>query len=478
MCYTLSIRLRAFAGLLCLVLLLLCVSIAAADPKPLSKAEQAKVEKAIDKGVAFLKRYQRQQGDWPTFWPKSWPIGQCALPAYALLEAGVPADDPKIQKAAAFLRPKVLKTAMTYEISLAILFFDRLGDPKDEKLIQRLALRLIAGQFLTGGWSYHNHLTVNEERAAELIKLLEALSRRMEAGEEKAKVIEKLDLPRPYKRLTVFHDLRNFHWREVQKGPGQKESMYLTGETDNSNTQFAILGLWAAQRHGVPMGPTFRLMVERFERSQSATGRWSYGLTTRTESGYKRMYPSMTCVGLLGLAIGRGAKFPTPGAPSAAREDLRVLGGLTTLYDDIGNPSGSMDNQLPMQCLYFLWSVERVAMLYNLPTIGDKDWYRWGAESLVTNQLRNGSWPGLAFYDPQIHAVKPDYGPVVNTAFALLFLKRSHPMRELTPKLPFTAKELNAGIAHLRQTLPFPETSTTTPSGSTNVESHGRKRDP
>ena len=33
--------------------------------------------------------------------------------------------------------------------------------------------------------------------------------------------------------------------------------------TDNSNTQFAILGIWAAGRHAVPMEKTLALLVKR-----------------------------------------------------------------------------------------------------------------------------------------------------------------------------------------------------------------------
>lgn len=474
-----AIGLRSFTMLLCAAMALLCATSAHADPKPLPKEEQAKVDRAVDKGVAFLKRHQSKDGDWPRFWRTTWAVGQCALPAYALLESGVPADHPMIQKAAAFLRPKALKTATTYEISLALLFFDRLGDPKDEKLIQRLALRLIAGQFRTGGWSYHNHLTLKEESATSLLKLLEELSKRLEAGEDKAKAVKELDVPRPFRNLTVFQDLRKYGWQEVQKKAGQRESDYLIGMTDNSNTQFAMLGLWAAQRHGVPMGPTFCLMVERFERSQSASGQWSYGFSTTLRPGLR--YPaSMACIGLIGLAIGRGAKLSTPGSPPSGKEDLRVLGGLAALYQNIGNPSGSMDNRLPLLDVYFLWTVERVAMLYNLPTIGDKEWYRWGAEILVTNQLKNGSWPGVPVRQAAINIMmeRPEYGPVLNTAFALLFLKHSHPMKELTAKLPFTAKELNEGIARLRPDQVNLEKIKITSSESRNNETQSKKRDP
>jgi hypothetical protein len=81
-------------------------------------------------------------------------LGETLLPAYALLESGVPANDPAIKKAAEYIRPRVLKLERTYDISLAILFLDRLCDPKDKKSIQSLALRLIASQHRTGGWSY------------------------------------------------------------------------------------------------------------------------------------------------------------------------------------------------------------------------------------------------------------------------------------------------------------------------------------
>ena len=35
-------------------------------------------------------------------------------------------------------------------------------------------------------------------------------------------------------------------------------------------------------------------------------------------------------------------------------------------------------------------------MLFNLPDIGGKDWYRWGAEGLITNQKKDGWWPDAA----------------------------------------------------------------------------------
>jgi hypothetical protein len=441
-------------------MVLACNAPVVAEIKPLTKEEQAKIDKAIDKGVAFLKKTQTKRGDWGGPWSASHAVAQCALPAYALLESGVAADDPAIQKAATALRRGALKTLYTYDLSLALLFFDRLGDAQDKKLIQRLGLRLLAGQCRTGGWSYRNP-SLNEKYEAALVKSLEDLSKQMEKTESTVEALKKVDVPRSFRHLTVFQDRRAFDWQEVGGADPLVADTPLIGLTDNSNTQFAILGLWAAHRHGVPAGPTFRLVVERFERCQRANGNWSYGggFDAASRASPAPTCRSMTCAGLLALAVGRGAKLSTPGLPPPGREDVRVIRALMALCQEIGLPNGTMDQRVPHRDVYFLWSLERVGMLYNLPTIGDKDWYRWGAE------MSKGSWPGASLEIGSSSAT-PDYGAIVNTAFALLFLKRSHPMKDLTVKLPFTAKELNAGIVRLIRGDEFPVRPTTTPASS------------
>ena len=121
---------------------------------------------------------------------------------------------------------------------------------------------------------------------------------------------------------------------------------------------------------------------------------------------------------------------------------------------------------------YYLWSVERVAMLYNLETINGKDWYRWGVEALLPNQSRSGAWTERATTHTNWNGGRPiSYGAILNTSFALLFLKRSHPMRDLTPKLPDKWKELNQGIAQLQPKDKFPFHTTTAP-----IESKRRDR--
>src|SRR5262249_5306836 len=94
-------------------------------------------------------------------------------------------------------------------------------------------------------------------------------------------------------------------------------------------------------------------------------------------------------------------------------KDDRIVKGFGALHRYVGVPAGQWDNR-PMVNLYFLWSVERVAVLYNLDKLGEKDWYRWGAEILVANQKPEGNWEGGGYHGAS---------PAIDSCFALLFLR-------------------------------------------------------
>jgi len=159
----------------------------------------------------------------------------------------------------------------------------------------------------------------------------------------------------------------------------------------------------------------------------------------------------MNSVGLLGLAISHGLAVEhgaRNGRLDKAVIDPRIVLGFIALDANVGHPTGK-DRNLPMGNLYFLWSVERLAVLFDLPTIGKKDWYRWGAEMLVANQRTEGHWSHKDGY--------PGAHPTVDTCLALLFLKRANLARDLAARLPFNPRDLSkAIIANLPAPLAAP----------------------
>ncbi len=499
---------------------------ASAQRLPLPEEEQKAVNKAIDRGVDYLKQSQQKKGTWAKA-TENHMVGYAVLPALTLLECGVSPKDPLVKKAAEYLRTRGSTLDTTYELSLGILFLDRLGEAKDEKLIQTFALRLIAGQSATGGWGYKcllmqsglqkdllialRHIDPPKEdmpllankrpgqpgivggvakkpeelnpiaRAPDKQPPLGSISRERDgslggtsdgsspaassAGSttesltdkdtpkrsdrenkpppapvkneaKKGKPTDKPSKPRSEKpyvlpdQLAIFPVIQDPNLHLLQDPKDKAHDLILT-TTDNSNTQFAILALWTARRHGIPMNRTLNLVVRRFLTSQNADGSWGYHYFF---GGGDPEREAMTCVGLIGLAVGHGLAQPQPAGQRV--QDPRLVNGLIALSKNIGTPAEDIVEQ-PMRNLYFLWSVERVAVLYNMPKIGDRDWYRWGAQILVVNQQKPGNWTGGQYHGSS---------PVLDTCLALLFLKRANLVKDLTAKLPFQAEELNNSI--------------------------------
>jgi hypothetical protein len=215
----------------------------------------------------------------------------------------------------------------------------------------------------------------------------------------------------------------------VQIQGRRKELIPLDGSGDLSNTHFAILALWAARRHGVAADQALLASSQMFRATQHPDGGWAY-LPDRPSKG------SMTCIGLLGLAMGHGVapdtvnlkpkKGDSPHANSVLHDPITKK-GFNALMSSIGEPSFAPKEDFEMLDGYLLWCLERVAVLHELKTIGGKDWYGWGAQTLIHMQQPDGSWPP--------RANKFDITTNVQTCFALLFLKRSNLVHDLTETL-------------------------------------------
>jgi hypothetical protein len=454
------------------------------EPAPAKKAvlahalppdEQKKVDAAIERGVRLLKAQQLPTGTWRK--DGFHAIGYAALPALTLLECNVPAKDPVIQRSALVVRRYIHKVNDTYDLALALLFLDRLGDKSDRDLIRQIALRLVAAQTDAGGWHYECPILTRPEMA-KLMLLLEqtrpaaaqmlslpknsktdaperkalpngssassSTQRKPEADSSKTKNAAAKPKP-PIRYESLSPNLQRLPIVNALAKPAKGNAARLTFlpmPDDNSNSQFAMLALWAARRHGVPTERTLALADKRYRSSQNGDGGWGYHLRSPTKS-------AMTGVGLLGLAVGHGSSDEGLRAAAQARQkraaardllrDPAINDGLQAFAQYIG---GSNDPALPRTNLYFLWTVERVAMLYNLPTIGNKDWYRWGVHILVPSQQPSGGW-FLGGY--------PGADLPIDTSFALLFLKRSNLVEDLTRDLTFYLAITDPGSANKRK---------------------------
>ncbi len=438
----------------------------AAKDGDLPPMNQAIVEESIARGIEFIKATQNDDGTWGD---GGHAVGYTALTGIALIESGVRINDRTISRAAEYVRSKASTLSDTYQISLTIIFLDRLKDPKrDDPTIQILAARLMAGQTATGGWAYQvsgdpRGPRVSDPEAIQMIAALKKMTpppaiqsvsyrerpsrlglciKQSEeiivkpsqaavdaADYEKTRTTVVKNLTPSLKNRVVFQDPAKYDSLD----PEDKKDLIKKEAGDNSNTHFAIIGLWTARRHGVPTERTFALVAKRFRTSQDASsGGWGYAYPTGSTQ-------AMTCVGLLGLACGNALGVdPLAGRPE---QDQAILKSLSFLAKNVGMPTGQYKDRPKVKDiggLYYLWALERIAVLYDITTLDKKDWYRWGAEILIADQQQNGSWKdgGVAGGDV----------PIVDTALAILFLKRANLTPDLSKRLIIDSSALTAKV--------------------------------
>jgi hypothetical protein len=393
-------------------------------PCPARSADPEAINRAINTAVRVLRTRQQQDGSWEFASPSATP-GATALAGLALLECGAAKDDPAVLNAAKFVRRESVGLRLNYSISLVILFLDRLGDPADESVIESLAARLVAGQNLNGNWAYQSPDPVPVDLL--LIKQSVTAAAREPSGKgagRKEQSGGELKASNFAKRVTLLR---------------QQGSIGPMPRGDNSNTQFAILALWACRRHGLPVDRSLMAAVRHFRDTQVADGQWMYD-DTGTFGGPSA---TMTCAGLLAISIGHGlvgakSKDADKGGDNKPKgeegpgEDRRLKAGLLALSKTVDlrldqlppSPTEQGGMKLPKtvggRSFFLIWSIGRTAVALGMDTLGDKDWYEWGADILLANQGATGMWEG-------------SYGQGgVDTSFALLFLKRANLLDDLS----------------------------------------------
>ncbi|MGL5094583.1 MAG: hypothetical protein ACRDD1_03295, partial [Planctomycetia bacterium] len=385
---------------------------------------------------------------------------------------GVPATDQRLRNAVKYVRDNARSSTDTYSVSLSTVVLTRVGYREDRSLIRALAAKIMAGQQMTGGWTY---------------------------------------------TLPV---LRSEQERDIGLLPPRGTAM-----GDLSLTQFAVLALWQAQRVGSDVRGSMQAVRQRLAWAQTKDGGWNYhGLpdtidtnTMTTAGAYMWVLSSASEIQ---QARKRGDQIVLPREPLRARTNTP---GLSTprsalakkkakdgtekteekkavpedrpvdLYDALAKSSIATKEVLyntaveaakkanqpeppepeytvtqaklpppinaaqpnPLQndqpfllsldrvgvhadlniangSLYYLWSIERLGVLLGATNFGKTDWFETGGAALLTRQNMDGSWGVDGDFEgkpPTPEMLKdPEYGPKNNadTSFALLFLKKAN----------------------------------------------------
>lgn len=361
--------------------------------KELSKTGlKERIDSAVRNGVKWLKSQQARDGkisDGGNYGGLCAGTGSTSLCVLALLHSGVSPDDPVVK--AAFASVAAFKgQQQTYDVGILLMALEAKYLPMEK-------------------WEEIEQIT--EEKARE------AISAKV-SKEDKA-------LAESNARWLMTTQAANGafgYW-------DSKESVNL------SNTQYALLGLKSASRLGISVpdsvwkralhfidgaaqsdGAKYTLQIvhrsgKPEERNAVIYG-WQYLPPTWTEVTGTMVVAALSSMAVCRSELARQGEWSEV---QARRTEELTWGGLAWLDKFHAIRSGSPEGAWHLAAMpyFYLHGLERAGILLEVQRIGQHDWYFEGAAVLVSWQAEDGHWPS------------PQRVPVIDSALALLFLKRA-----------------------------------------------------
>jgi hypothetical protein len=318
------------------VALIADLSMPAVAGEPL--VEQVRV--AIDKGIRYLRNEERGRGNWEhTIGAQGKPGGYTALATLALLNSGVKADDPIIQRTLKYLR--TLEPEYTYVVGLQTMVFAEVGEARDGPMIQRNVDWLVQ--------------------------------------QRKTRLVDN---------------------KPVLRGWGYSATF---GGTDFSNSQYALLGLHAGRVAGARIEREVWDQIEAgYKTAQDADGGWVYSFDYGNRGPTLTMTIAGLCslhiVDLELNAIRR--KIPSTGIDPKCGiydDNEAIKKALEWLAAPAGG--GTRFSFRNSEFYYNAYGIERAGRLSGLRFIAGHDWYREGCQTIVEKQQEDGAWTGSGHGD-------------------------------------------------------------------------------
>jgi hypothetical protein len=322
-----------------------------------------RVNESLDKAVQYLRQQEGGAGNWERFKLTNvlgYDGGYTALATLALLNSGIKADDPLIERALKFIRNQ--ENSKTYVVALCTMAMSEARQKDDLLRLQRNVKWLLDAAVRRNGkivgWSY--------------------------------------------------------------------EAKSLGGDHDASNTQYALLGLYAGKLGGVKIDDdTWRqiqdLYLSAAEDESPSVAFWRYKPGMRGGE-YNGASYSMTTAGICGLLMARMGLSESEQALNAATgvaancgryaADSKIEKGMNFVAKHF-----SFDRFPEMKATFYTaYGIERLGRLSGERFIGRYDWYRAGCDWLVARQSADGSWSknGGGIADNQL----------LSTCFAVLYLAK------------------------------------------------------
>lgn len=343
------------------------------------QVDQKAVDEAIKKGVDYLKK---KLPDLKPFKIAERDYTYDPLVLWTFIHAGVPESDKTFQEI--LERVIKMKEETTYSVSLKAMILEELDRVRYQNLIARCAQFLADNQCENGQWSYGDPSYYVED--------IPTTAGRKDVATSGGAVDTKRKKPKVTKKIAIT---------QKRKGPAGG---------DNSNSQYAALGLRACVEAGIVFEKDLlKRAAKWWKDQQKEDGGWCYG--DKGHGGHES-YGSMTAGALGSYVILKyllGENWKNDKDVQAA---LKWIGEKFSVESNPGKVEHSAEAE--WMYYYFLYALERAGVLYGTETFGAHEWYPEGAKVLIERQNSDGSWKAKAYPND-----------VWDTCFAILFLRRA-----------------------------------------------------
>ncbi|HZE98745.1 MAG TPA: hypothetical protein VE981_17160 [Planctomycetota bacterium] len=358
--------------------------------------DQAKIDIAIRKGCEFLKTAESPPH------PHSKATHSDELILYTLIIGDVPVTNPKVKSM--LERVTTEEPYQTYKVALQAMALEEIDRVKYQPRIAFCAQHLIDNECTNGQWSYGNPTIAPKDVPTGVASDDKPEKAKPVTGTRDFGTAEKVK-PKVTRRIPI---------KKQKDGPASG---------DNSNTQYASLGLRACYDAGIVIPEESTQLAYRWliESMHPAEGDDKAGKGAVVSGGETPGKPSGWAY--KGADEGKPYGSMTAGAIGALtiydymhkkdwKKDQNVKNGLAWLnahWSATTNPGRGN-----AWSLYYLYGVERAGVLSGTDKIGDHDWYVEGAKYLLSTQAADGSW-----------TVSGGEHTTWDTCFAILFLKKA-----------------------------------------------------
>ncbi|MFH1422730.1 MAG: prenyltransferase/squalene oxidase repeat-containing protein [Planctomycetota bacterium] len=437
-----------------------------------------RIDPAVKKACEFLKNTQLGDGSWD-YLDQPFELnlpgveghlveGCTALCVYTLLKGGESPKSPAVQKAVAFMRSRPFKhvySVACYVLALSALYttdshkaedkeisseekirttiqddpaadFRKKAAPQDKKMVIDAVDWLVKNQ-QANVWRYPQHgedtsntqyvmLAFNEaQRLGIPIPISSCLKTAqffVKHQEESGPEVEWFPVPAADVSIRNLRKLE----KEIRKEIGKIEKE-LKKDKDKERADGLTTSVLEDARDKIFSG----------EKKKMFARGWCYmPIDPANQEWRKEITGSMTTSGIISLTVCKSVLEGTPeySADFSVKVDQAIRDGCAWIahkFTVTTNPTKSGDRFL--HHYYYLYGLERAGALTLVFSFGTHNWYKEGAELILSQQQDDGSWIALG---------GGTSGPIPDTCFAILFLKKATTPIVNVPETPTTGGDL------------------------------------